>query len=349
MQMIQGLQINNYKSIRQVNLSCSKINVFIGEPNVGKSNILEALDLTYLSSFFNINEKITKAGYENINIKEYFRVNKASDLFHLGDLSKPISVIHPGFSYDFSVRFKSDNEKNIFQWEKSDGGITAFNNDFEPEVNTGYFASPIKPYRYKGNAAFHDIGNYLDMLMPPFGNNLVEVIKHNPTFLDLIGNLIKDYGFELNINTASGEILIQLRINKGVVYSLPWKAMAETLKRFIFYIAVIRHNNAHIVTLEEPEVHSFPKYISSLADEIIQAKDRQFFIATHSPYLLNNLIENTPSHELSVFVCGYNKENFETTVKKLSDDDLSELLNFGVDIFFNINRYADNGRKLICN
>jgi hypothetical protein len=94
--------------------------------------------------------------------------------------------------------------------------------------------------------------------------------------------------------------------------------------------------------LEEPEVHSFPPFISAIADEIIKTKDRQFFIATHSPYLLNNLIENTPAGDLAVFVCSYNKEKVETTAKKLSQENLSELLNFGVDIFFNINRYVDD-------
>jgi predicted ATPase len=121
--------------------------------------------------------------------------------------------------------------------------------------------------------------------------------------------------------------------------------MADTLKRIIFYVAAIRYNNASIVTLEEPEVHSFPKFISFLADEIIRAEKHQFFLATHSPYLLNTLIENTPSDQLSIFLCGYDKNKFETTVKKLSEEELSELLNFGVDIFFNINRYLDDRDK----
>jgi len=161
--------------------------------------------------------------------------------------------------------------------------------------------------------------------MPPFGNNLVEVIKHNPSFRDFIGDLVKDYGFEFNIDASSNELLIQLRVSKGLVYSVPYEAMADTLKRFIFYVAAIRYNNAGVITLEEPEVHSFPKYVSFLADEIIKAEKCQFFIATHSPYLLNNLIENTPSKELAVFVCGYDKNKFETTVKKLSEEELSEL------------------------
>ena len=81
---------------------------------------------------------------------------------------------------------------------------------------------------------------------------------------------------------------------------------------------------------------------------IVKAADEesgnQYFIATHNPYLLNSLIENSDSKELSVFVCGFDKEK-GTTANKLSDSDLSELLDYGVDIFFNINRYLDDGVK----
>lgn len=341
MEKIHQLTINNYKSIKQIQLNCSRINVLIGKPNVGKSNILEALDLDSLSWFFNVNESNKAAGRKKIDLKEYFRVNYASDLFHLGDVQESISIVHPGFPHDVTIR-----KRNLLEWvNDSTGQITEFDNNFEPAKGTQYYGSPIHPYRYKENIDFHDTGNYINVLMPPFGNNLLQVIQYNPSFREFINDLAKEYGFEFNIDTSNNNLLIQLRVGKGLVYSMQYGAIADTLKRFIFYMAAIRHNNAHIITLEEPEVHSFPPFVSVLADEIIKATNRQFFIATHSPYLLNNLIENTPTQELAVFVCGYDKEKFATTVKKLSEEDLSELLNFGVDIFFNINRYEDDRVK----
>ena len=41
--MIKKLEIENFKSIKHLSLDCKRVNVFIGEPNAGKSNILEAL------------------------------------------------------------------------------------------------------------------------------------------------------------------------------------------------------------------------------------------------------------------------------------------------------------------
>ena len=42
---IKSLEIKNFKSIKKLSADCSRINIFIGEPNSGKSNILEALSL----------------------------------------------------------------------------------------------------------------------------------------------------------------------------------------------------------------------------------------------------------------------------------------------------------------
>lgn len=341
MEMIKELQINNYKSINQINLSCRRVNVLIGKPNVGKSNILEALDLDYLPWLFAKNESLKATINEPINLKEYFRVGKVSELFHLGNIAQPISIVHPGFSHDYLLQF--DQKEAGYQWiYKTAGQSTYFNNEFEPRPESNFSSTSIHPYRYKGHIEFHDIGNYFNILMPPYGNNLLQIIENNPAFREFSGDLAKEHGFEFNLDKTSNKLLIQLRLSKGLVYSLPYDAIADTLKRFIFYIGAIRHNNARVLTLEEPEVHSFPPFISAIADEIIKTQDRQFFIATHSPYLLNNLIENTPDGDLAVFVCSYKKEKFETTVKKLSQEDLSELLNFGVDIFFNINRYVDD-------
>jgi AAA15 family ATPase/GTPase len=341
MEAIKHLQINNYKSINTIDLECSRINVFVGEPNSGKSNILEALDLSYLSKLMLTNETDKKAGFDEVNIKDFLRADKADKLFHLGNIEKEISIISAELNTQTFLRFNNKNDKNIFEWNNNSSNLTEFDVDFNPVPNTQFFNSPIRPYRFKDNIQFHDTGNYINGLKPIFGNNIANVIIHNKSFQETIKNLTEDYGFEFKIDTAKNEIEIQTRINEGLVYSVPYKAIADTFKRLLFHIAAIRYSNASVITLDEPDAHSFPKYVSLLGDEIIEAIDKQFFIATHSPYLLNNLIENTPVNNLAVFVCSYDKKRSETVVKKLSSEDLSELIDYGIDIFFNINKYID--------
>lgn len=43
--MIKNLEVINFKSIKNLKLDCKRVNVFIGEPNTGKSNILESLGI----------------------------------------------------------------------------------------------------------------------------------------------------------------------------------------------------------------------------------------------------------------------------------------------------------------
>ncbi|HEY5408267.1 MAG TPA: AAA family ATPase [Ginsengibacter sp.] len=341
--MIQNLHISNYKSINQLDLSCSRINVLIGEPNSGKSNILEALDLSYLSWMLGINAEDKKTNTELIDLKKFFRVNKVADMFHLGKLSTPISIVHPGFSYGSKIEYKDEkkNEQSFFEFYTA-GQFTNFDNDFSPKEPFQFYASPIIPYRYKSNIQFHDVGNYIHRLMPPYGNNLAKVIYHNSDMQQLIKDFAREHGFELNIDNANNNITLQLRINEGVVYSLPYEALADTYKRILFYSAAVRHTNGSVITLDEPDTHAFPPYVSYLAEEIIKQSNVQFFIATHNPYLLNTFIENTPSDQLSVFVISYDKLNRATIAKKLSHKDLSELLDYGVDIFFNLNRYSND-------
>lgn len=138
---------------------------------------MEALDLYYLSWMMGMNEGNQKADKEIIDLKSFFRVDKVADKFHLGNLTSPISISQPGFSIGTNIEYKYDKEKyiNFFAFNNSNRSFTNFDNDFNSQ-EPQFYSSPIKPYRYKSNIQFHDTGNYIDRLMPPFGNNLAKVI-----------------------------------------------------------------------------------------------------------------------------------------------------------------------------
>ena len=87
-------------------------------------------------------------------------------------------------------------------------------------------------------------------------------------------------------------------------------------------------------------MHSFPPYTKQLSDRIIDSKENQFFITTHSPYLLQNLISNLGSTELNVFITYF--ENYQTKIKKLSDKELKQASDFSVDLFYNLSNFVKN-------
>ena len=82
--MINELEIHNFKSIKDLTLPCKRFNLFIGEPNTGKSNILEALGLV---SFVGARTYDTHA-----KLEEFVRHKRSTDLFYNGNLEENILV-----------------------------------------------------------------------------------------------------------------------------------------------------------------------------------------------------------------------------------------------------------------
>jgi AAA15 family ATPase/GTPase len=65
MEHIKHIEIQNFKSIKHCIIDgCKRINVFVGPPNVGKSNILEAMGL--MSNFQNLDEFKSTIRYNDI-------------------------------------------------------------------------------------------------------------------------------------------------------------------------------------------------------------------------------------------------------------------------------------------
>jgi AAA15 family ATPase/GTPase len=147
--------------------------------------------------------------------------------------------------------------------------------------------------------------------------------------------LFADYELEVVFDKASQTIKI-LQRNKDSIFLIPYNSVADTLQRIIFYKAAIASNNNSVLLFEEPEAHSFPPYMTHLTQEMIYKKDNQFFIATHSPFIVNDLLENAQD-ELAVFNVDY--KNKETQIRQLSDSELYEVFQKGVDLFTNNETY----------
>ncbi|MDD2661453.1 MAG: AAA family ATPase, partial [Methylococcales bacterium] len=78
------VHITNFKSLKDVTLSdCKRINLLIGKPNVGKSNILEAIGLFSLPYFkYNKSKKLT----------QFVRLENLAELFFDGDIGQKITI-----------------------------------------------------------------------------------------------------------------------------------------------------------------------------------------------------------------------------------------------------------------
>src|ERR1700712_4813536 len=80
--------------------------------------------------------------------------------------------------------------------------------------------------------------------------------------------------------------------NNNGLFLIPYNSIADTLQRIIFFKSAIASNTNSVLLFEESEAHSFPPYMSHITQEMIYKKVNQFFVATHSPFMLNDLLEN---------------------------------------------------------
>lgn len=345
--MINKLTINNYKSIKKIELDAKRVNIFIGEHNSGKSNILEAL------SWFSIN------ALQPQKFDEIFRFKTATDFFYDFDATHPIEIktdllnlviryarnksgeimnyleglIYPANAgVDLST---IDNFDNLYK-NSADLNFQAFRLSFEGQIDiiNGSFNSSFRTYIFKKLKSFEN--NFRPFLNPPFGENIPSLLVSNKNYKDLVGAIFKEKGFRLMLKPNEGDINMAKEVNDEL-YSYPYTSISETLQRIVFYILAIESNKNATLIFDEPESNTFPMYRKQLAELIALDKNaNQYFIATHDPYLLNSLVGKAPSKDIALFVT--RMENYETNVTPVKEKDLSILLDKGIDIYFNLNK-----------
>lgn len=322
---IDHISIQNFKSMERCEISeCKRINLFIGRPNVGKSNIIEALSLLtipYLKE--NTSKKLTNL----------VRLENETELFYNGNWERETFIDTQSFHCD--IQFHPQENLRIFI--HNDGQTYGAKVDEKLNVSALStkvdFTTNVKKYLYKHDITYKK--GHSKYLVPPFGFNLLSIIDNFADLKNDVLTFFADYGLEVAFDKSSQTIKVIER-NKDGIFLIPYNSVADTLQRIIFYKAAIKSNKNSVLLFEEPEAHSFPPYMSHLTQEMISSKSNQFFVATHSPFILNDLLENAKD-ELAVFNVDY--KNKQTLVRPLTPSELHEVFQYGVDLFTNNESY----------
>lgn len=350
MQKIDNIEIKNFKSIRHQKIEgCKKINVFIGYPNVGKSNILEALSLLTLIR--------TK---RPVGIGQLIRFDRFSQLFSYSGVAEKIEISFNDF-YTLYLNYK--DEEGLISFLRDNRNLDPFTvanyssilvgkgSIITGQTNgvddfSGFFLElnslNIKPYKFISNEYLESSKNkkYSALeLKIPYGDNLSEVVAQNKILFNYFANLLTEYNAKLYNDNY--ELKFELNSENGIPTLYPLSLLADTLVRLVFFRTAISTSENSVLLFEEPEAHMFPPYIKKLTTDILFDKTNQFFLATHSPYVLDELILDG-GDDLAVYLVDY-KEG-ETIIHHLSNDDLSEIRQYGVDLFFNIESYLKHGQ-----
>jgi len=379
---IHTLRIQNFKSIKDVEMKPRRVNIIIGEPNVGKSNILEAVSL--------LGAGLYEGGGKFLS--DVIRYETTNNLFYDNDTSYSISVeantgtavLTANESNDNRYRFVQVSEEiweayesphyfsNIKKSEQTFREIAKLNLQDErlksvinsPKVQNinysfaqaeiedsgegrnfqaRYYTPTALPRKYTFRAGqSHSQSWRYSFLQPPFGQNIFRVVQKSPTLRKETAVLFKPYGLSLVLRVSENKFEIQKQV-EDLVYNYPYSLIADTLQRIIFYLAAIESNDDAVLLFEEPEAHSYPEYVIQLAEHIVDSRNNQFFVVTHSPYLVTEVLEEmVPDDELlpelAVFVAYY--EDYQTKIRQLSDEEVITARSNGTELFLNLRQFV---------
>jgi len=323
---VRKLTIKNFKSIREVSFDCRKVNLFIGQPNTGKSNLLEALGL------------VSFMGHGHAGLGEFVRFENMRDLFHDNFLDQPVTV-----------DFGSGNVKIEF-------GNGVFVGSYQPEpaipsprivFSSDYFQmksfSPegsLKPFKFYRFQYLKEFANQQsEFLEPPHGDNLLSVIMTDKRTKASVKDVFDRFNWRINLRPDEGKIDIVKEL-EDVLVSFPYSVSSETMQRIVFYASIIQSNRDSIIAFEEPETHAFAYYTSYIAERIaVNEQNNQYFIATHNPYLLKSILEKANKNDIAINVTEL--ENYQTKVYPLSDEKKREAFESGSDAFLNIEKLTN--------
>ncbi|GAB4045041.1 AAA family ATPase [Spirosoma litoris] len=349
---LNWVEIKNFKSIKDLRLDCKRVNVFIGKPNVGKSNILEGLGL--LGAEYGIG-KFMGGLVRYKEIKNLFydsdltnSVSAQSDHQIAGLYAQGLGTTHEiDFSYfladqdDIKKHAERGDIELLEQWSAKKKYVIdkngEYGHDYSGAVDRRANISTVKKYDFANLTDFANL--FQDFLLPPNGSNLYEIVKRSDDLASDFVELFREQKLDFIFDENGQTFLIQRK--KGPrVFQNEFFSIADTFRRFMFYITAIESNKNSVIVFEEPEVHSFPPYTQEMAYRMIYDEDNQYFISTHSPYMLQPFIEKMDFNDLNVFITYY--KDYQTHVRALTEEELTDILDFSTNVFFNLRKFEPN-------
>ena len=352
MQQIDNIEIKNFKSIRHQKIEgCKRINVFVGPPNVGKSNILEALSLFGLMDF---------AFNTSVSLQELTRINKFYQLFFDGLINEDSIIslnddlkITIGISTKLDIKFTTLEKPgsikpiDVSEWNKeSKETILKSFECTSPENNINFVAAlatklsnnsiyPVRKYFFKNLSTSVKYDTLAKHLISPFGENISDIIFSISDVKNKVLALFDTFKLKISRSESQGFFTLLKELSDGSFLILDFGLIAETLQRLIFHQAAILSNKNAILLFEEPESHLYEPYILDITNSIKNDKNNnQYFIVTHNQYFVDELLRDEESrNDTNIYLVG--SEKGETKVKLLSPEVSKDVYQTGLNIFFN--------------
>ncbi len=356
---LNTIEIKKFKSIEHIKFECKRVNVFVGPPNCGKSNILESVGL--LGAEF-----VCVSSEKKRVFKNFVRSRKIADIFRNKRLKNKIEFKSDLCDYEIIADKLYFSRSDILQDLNIDRNkiptnavalvLQRFKKKFGDNETAAFFLtedlsfkffgswfidSSVKNYKFDDDIVFSDLGR--PFLHPPDGSNLPEVLNSNEELRAFAAGLFESYGKKMVVTIGDSNVSEQIDLTGSMVAQFPFHLMSDGLKRILFNFAAVITNENSIVLLEEPESHYYP-YYSKLLAEKAALRDNQYFFTTHNPTFILTLLSKIPKEELAIHYVDFDKKNRCTRIRTLSEGEFQSLLDYDVDPIFELDQLMNSGK-----
>lgn len=318
---LKDVHIHHFRSIRDCSLTdLRQINVLIGRPNTGKTNIIDAVTLFAIPELTNRTD---------LKLKHVIRAHTPEELFLIKNQTQYARVTsnRVGCALQYSqvtglnaqLTFDNAHGEHVYNFDAAFRALASSNTFIDPV---------IKRYRYFNHIAFTRIGG--TELTVPYGQNLFGLLDESPEIQKLIAEIIDSTGITMHFDAHGPKIRITNDPRPNTELHFP--SLSASLQRLCFYLAAIKSNREKFIVFDNPDANIFPTMLVHLATGMLENVSNQYLFSTHEYYILIDLLED----ELEkVAIFNVYTENGETKIYRLTDEDLKAILYNGVDPFIN--------------
>jgi hypothetical protein len=319
---INAVHIHHFRSIRDCTLmDLRQINILIGRPNTGKTNILEALTLLAIPDMTNRTD---------LELKDFLRAQTPKELFFTkGPAQYAIVTSNRG---ECLLQYtESDELKAQLAFDTvSDELVYNFDASFRPAPSqTADVDTVIKRYQYPDHIAHSRVGG--QELGVPYGHNLFSLLEENTRLQEPIAKIIAGTGIKIQFDKDGPKIHVPGG-NAQPNTELHFTSLSASLQRLCFYLTAIGSNEEKLIAVDNLDAKIFPSFLVHLAIRMLENPSNQYLFSIHSYYMLIDLLEDGLDH---VAIFNVYTKNAETHVYRLTDENLADIIYNGVDPFIN--------------
>lgn len=309
--MIKSINIRNFKSISSLEIKCNKnFNVIIGENNIGKTTIFEAIHLWKVCYDANLTKK-KKAFYantQNIPFKdmEFLRISEDMDLFNFGckpqdaELSIGLSLEYDSELFElgfiiskvqkisnayFQVKYENQDEFFRFSDKLISKGYNLSNGLVISESRPIANIIAKEPYMYT-NQVLEKLskGKGYEVLRNKITKSPSHTLKIEEHLRNVMGTEYKFAEIDKENRTY-----IRLSVNGTDILSQGsgFLQIAEIFSSWEYSRAGI-----YILLIDEPDSHLHMKIQKKLIEEFRAIQNSQLFIITHNDKFLSEVNDN---------------------------------------------------------